>query len=102
MNYSELIDETYNYVDDRKVTKSQVKDVVDSLVAAVGEHVAENHDSVKIADLGTFSYSVRAARDARNPKTGETIKVPAKGVITFKPAKAMKDKLDEHFKHQKD
>ena len=46
---------------------------------------------VSIAGLGIFSVKERAARDARNPRTGETIKVPAMKVAKFRTAKALKE-----------
>ncbi|MDE1975621.1 MAG: HU family DNA-binding protein, partial [Patescibacteria group bacterium] len=44
-----------------------------------------------IAGLGIFSVKQRAAREARNPRTGEAIKVPAMKVPKFRAAKALKD-----------
>ena len=46
---------------------------------------------VSIAGLGIFSVKDRAARTARNPRTGETVQVPATRVPKFRPAKALKD-----------
>ena len=48
-------------------------------------------DEVSIAGLGIFSVKPRAARMARNPKTGEQVKVPATKVPKFRAAKALKD-----------
>jgi DNA-binding protein HU-beta len=46
---------------------------------------------VSIAGFGIFSVKSRAARMARNPKTGEQVKVAAKKVPKFRPAKGLKD-----------
>jgi DNA-binding protein HU-beta len=41
-------------------------------------------DKVTLVGFGTFSTSERAAREGRNPKSGETINIPAKKVVKFK------------------
>ena len=51
-------------------------------------------DEVAIAGLGKFSVKLRKAREARNPKTGETVKVKAKNVPKFTAAKALKDAVE--------
>ncbi len=48
---------------------------------------------VSIAGLGIFSAKMRAARQARNPRTGETIHVAAQRVPKFRAAKALKDEV---------
>jgi DNA-binding protein HU-beta len=48
-------------------------------------------DAVKIPGFGQFKVRDRAARMARNPATGEQVKVPAKRVFKFLPAKALKE-----------
>jgi DNA-binding protein HU-beta len=48
-------------------------------------------DPVKIPGFGQFKVRDRAARIARNPATGEPVKVPAKRVFKFLPAKALKE-----------
>ena len=48
-------------------------------------------DEVSIAGLGIYSVKTRAARTARNPRTGEAIQVAAMRVPKFRPAKALKD-----------
>ncbi len=47
--------------------------------------------TVNLVGFGKFEPKERAARTGRNPQTGESIDVPAKTVVTFKPSKAMKD-----------
>ena len=51
-------------------------------------------DKVQIAGFGSFEASLRAARDGRNPITGETIHIDAKKAPKFKAAKAFKDILN--------
>lgn len=51
-------------------------------------------DKITLVGFGTFSSSERAARDGRNPKTGEPMKIKASTVAKFKPGKALKDYLN--------
>ena len=43
--------------------------------------------------FGTFEVGERAAREGRNPKTGETVKIPASKIPKFKAGKALKDRV---------
>jgi DNA-binding protein HU-beta len=45
--------------------------------------------------FGTFNKKERAARDGRNPRTGETIKIKASTTVTFKPAQDLKDFMSD-------
>ncbi len=71
-------------------TKVQAEQVVDALIEAVTKTLKKG-DEVSIAGLGIFSTKKRAAREARNPRTGEMVKVPATTVPKFRAAKALKD-----------
>lgn len=62
---------------------------MDQIAAAV-----ENGDSVTIANFGTFKPVSRAARPGRNPATGEAIEIPASTSVNFKPAKALKERVN--------
>jgi DNA-binding protein HU-beta len=70
-----------------KVSAEQTLDKV--LEAMIG--TLKKGGEVSIAGLGIFSTKARAARTARNPKTGEPIKVAATTVPKFRAAKALKD-----------
>ncbi|WP_147696232.1 HU family DNA-binding protein, partial [Vogesella mureinivorans] len=50
-------------------------------------------DTVTLVGFGTFSVRKRAAREARNPRTGETIKLKASKAPVFKAGKAFKDAM---------
>ena len=56
-------------------------------------HTLKKGDEVSVAGLGIFSAKTRAARTARNPRTGEAVNVPAMRVPKFRPAKALKDSV---------
>lgn len=71
-------------------TKASAEKAVDSLIEAITGSLKKG-DEVSIAGLGIFSAKTRAARTARNPRTGETVSVPAMRVPKFRPAKALKD-----------
>jgi|GEM_PF-6846 DNA-binding protein HU-beta len=75
------------------VSKKETKEVVDALVDLVGD-VLKGGDTIQIAGFGTFKVSERAARQGRNPKTGETIQIAASRSPSFKAGKALKDKVN--------
>ncbi|MFP4022306.1 MAG: HU family DNA-binding protein [Candidatus Paceibacterota bacterium] len=71
-------------------TKTQSEEVVETIISTITESLKKGED-VSIAGLGIFSTKERQARQARNPRTGEAIDVPAMKVPKFKPAKGLKD-----------
>ncbi len=71
-------------------TKVQAEQAVDAVVSSI-LYTLKKGDEVSIAGLGIFSVKQRAAREARNPRTGESINVPAMKVPKFRAAKALKD-----------
>lgn len=71
-------------------TKVQAEEVVDTVIDSIISTLKQGGE-VSVAGLGIFSTKVRAARQARNPRTGETISVPSMRVPKFRPAKALKD-----------
>jgi len=87
MNKAAIVDAVHGVLNGTKVQAEQVVDTVfDSIVASL-----KKGDEVSIAGLGIFSVKARAARQARNPRTGETIQVKAMKVPKFRAAKALKD-----------
>ena len=71
-------------------TKVQAEEIVDGLFDAIVSTMKKGGE-VSIAGFGIFSVKARAARMARNPKTGAQVKVAAKKVPKFRAAKALKD-----------
>jgi len=71
-------------------TKVAAEEIVDGLIDAIIGTLKKGGE-VSIAGLGIFSVKDRAARMARNPKTGEQVKVAATKVPKFRAAKAFKD-----------
>ncbi len=71
-------------------TKVQAEEVVDTVIDSIISSLKKG-DEVSIAGLGIFVVKARAARTARNPRTGEAVQVPAMKVPKFRAAKALKD-----------
>ena len=71
-------------------TKADAERAVEALFEAVVSELKKGGE-VSVAGFGIFSIKKRAARTARNPRTGEAVKVPAMNVPKFRPAKALKD-----------
>lgn len=65
------------------LSKSKTNEVVDAFVASVTESLKKG-EKVTLVNFGTFNTSERDARKGRNPKTGESIEIPAKRVARFK------------------
>ncbi|MDQ6969507.1 MAG: HU family DNA-binding protein [Mariprofundus sp.] len=87
MNKADLI----NYVaENAGLSKISAADAVEAVLSGITSTLA-NGDSVSLVGFGTFSVADRAARTARNPRTGEAIQVAASKAPKFKPGKALKD-----------
>ncbi len=68
--------------------QTDTKEVVQRTFDAIIEALA-TEQRVELRNFGVFEVKKRAARKARNPKTGEEVLVPARFVVTFKPGKEM-------------
>ena len=87
MNKAELINAVAEKAGlSKKDTETVVNAVVDVITAALAEG-----DKVQLVGFGAFEVKARAERIGRNPKTKESIKIPASKVPVFKPGKALKD-----------
>ncbi len=71
-------------------TKASAEQAVDTVIETIISTLRKG-DEVSIAGLGIFSVKQRAARQARNPKTGEAIQVAAMRVPKFRAAKGLKE-----------
>lgn len=70
---------------------------VERLVATVFDEIAfalARGDRVELRGFGAFSVKRRNARIGRNPRTGEAVRVPEKGVPFFKPGKRLRERVD--------
>lgn len=87
MNKQGLVDVVYAKLGG---TRTSAEELVDSMLDSI-VHTLKKGEEVSIAGLGIFSVKARAARTARNPKTGEAVHVPAMKVPKFRAAKALKE-----------
>jgi DNA-binding protein HU-beta len=71
-------------------TKKSADDAVEAVFETITDALKKG-DEVSIAGFGAFVAKKRAAREARNPRTGEKVHVPATTVPKFRPGKALKD-----------
>lgn len=90
MNKTELIEAI------AKESGLKKKDAEAALVAFVDvvEKALADGEKVQLVGFGTFETKTRAAREGRNPKTGETIKIAASKYPAFSAGKAFKDKVN--------
>jgi len=89
MNKAELIDQIAK---DADLTKAQANAALDAFTTAVMESL-KNGERVTLVGFGTFSVSDRAARNGRNPQTGDVIKIGARRVPKFKAGKEFSDNI---------
>ena len=90
MNKAELIDAV---AEGAELTKADAGRAVDAVIAAITKALKKG-DTVTVVGFGTFAVRQRAAREGRNPRTGETIKVAASKAPGFKAGKALKDAVN--------
>lgn len=89
MNKAEIIEKVHETLGG---TKADAERAVETMVNSIVEAL-KNGQEVSIANLGIFSTKMRAARTARNPRTGESIEVPTQRVPKFRPAKSLKESV---------
>ena len=89
MNKTELI---AAIAEKTNLTKKDSELALTAALEAITEALVEG-DKVQLIGFGSFETKKREAREARNPRTGATIKVAASKVPVFKAGKALKDKV---------
>lgn len=90
MNYRELTDSVAVRVGD---SKAQIARVCDSLLDEIVKQL-RNGEEVRLPGLGKLKVADRAARNGRNPFSGEKIKIAAQRRVKFTAAKALKEELN--------
>ena len=90
MNKGELI----NAVAATGLSKKDADTAVNAVFGAIGDALAKG-EAVQLIGFGTFSVKERAAREGRNPQTGEVVKIKASKAPVFKAGKALKDKVQK-------
>ena len=87
MNKANLVEKVHGVLGG---TKADAERAVDTVFSTITDSL-KGGDEVSVAGFGIFSAKMRAARTARNPRTGESIQVPAMKTPKFRAAKALKD-----------
>lgn len=87
MNKAAIVDKVHEVLGG---TKADAERAVDTMVGSIIDGLKGGQE-VSIAGLGIFEAKMRSARTGRNPRTGESIQIPAMRVPKFRAAKALKD-----------
>jgi nucleoid DNA-binding protein len=78
------------------LTQLKTKEIVQKTFDAIVETLVQDSDHrIELRNFGVFEVKKRAARKARNPRTGEKVYVKEKFVVTFKPGKEMEERVRE-------
>ena len=80
--------------DEIGLTQLKTKEIVQKTFDAIVDALVEER-RIELRNFGVFEVKKRAARKARNPRTGDKVYVPAKFVVTFKPGKEMEERVRE-------
>ncbi len=75
------------------LSRADATKAVDAVLDSIQDTLAAG-GSVSLVGFGTFTVKARAARAGRNPRTGETIQIPASNVPGFKAGKGLKDAVN--------
>ena len=76
------------------LTQLKTKEIVQKTFDAIVETLVDD-GRIELRNFGVFEVKKRAARKARNPRTGDKVFVPQKSVVTFKPGKEMEQRVRE-------
>lgn len=90
MNKTELIAAV---AEKAELSKKDAEKAIKAFTDAVAEEL-KNGGKVQLVGFGTFEVSQREAREGRNPRTGETMKIAATKMPKFKAGKALKDMMN--------
>ena len=90
MNKTELI---AAIAEKAEISKKDSEKALKAFIDVVTEQL-KNDDKVQLVGFGTFEVSKRAAREGRNPQTGQTMKIAACKAPKFKAVKALKDAIN--------
>jgi nucleoid DNA-binding protein len=76
------------------LSKKQVREVINEILSQIAKQLVLGQ-KVKLVGFGTFSKQYRAARDGRNPRTGERLIIPERHVVVFSPGSDLKQQVQE-------
>lgn len=92
MTKSELVEKLS--VSDMSLNKKEAEAVVNTIFDSISTALVDG-DRVEIRGFGSFTIRNRDAREARNPKSGEVVSIPAKKIPFFKTGKELKLRVNE-------
>jgi len=75
------------------MTKNQAREAVETILRSIKSSL-ENGDDVLLSGFGKFNVKAKSSRKGRNPKTGKTMMLDARKVVTFKPSGILKKKVN--------
>ncbi len=91
MNKADLI-ESIQLALGKDATKRSAEEALDAVLSSIAKGVKKD-EKVQIIGFGTFEVKKRAARQGRNPKTGESMQIAASQSVGFKPSAVLKGSL---------
>jgi integration host factor subunit beta len=95
MTKSELIERVAELVP--QISKKDTELVVNTIFQSMTDALRRG-DRIEIRGFGSFQVKVREAREGRNPKTGEEVRIPAKRTPFFKVGKELKERIDSSWR----
>ena len=90
MNKTELV---ASMAEQTNLSKKDAEAALKAFIDVVSEELKKG-EKVQLVGFGTFEVSERAAREGRNPQTGETMEIKASKTPKFKAGKALKDMMN--------
>lgn len=90
MNKAQLVERIAEYID---CPKNQSEALLDATLEVIQEALSRGEE-VKLVGFGTFSLAERKERQGRNPKTGQTLKIPSSKIPKFKAGKDFKERVN--------
>ena len=91
MTKSELVEQLSTNAE--SLNKKEAELIVNTIFTSIGDALVSG-DRVEIRGFGSFSIRERDAREARNPKSGEVVSIPAKKTPFFKTGKELRSRVD--------
>ena len=78
--------------DEMGLPQTQAREIIQRVFGGIVETLL-NEGRIELRNFGVFEVKQRRPRRARNPRTGETVQVPAKRVVSFKPGRVMAERV---------
>lgn len=79
-----------------RITRQEARSLVDGFFKEISDSLADGVE-VKLSGFGNFELKDKKSRPGRNPKTGESVKVEARRVVTFKAGQKLRNRVDERI-----